>query len=172
MSHNPSAMPKASVSHSLASNRGLDNLRLDRQLCFALYAATHAMTRAYRRELADVGLTYPQYLLMLVLWEQDEASVSVIADTLDLDAATVTPLVKRLEAAGLVARLRIAGDDRIVCVKVQPKGWAIRERVAQVQKRIACRTGLEDAAFERLKTTLLEVAHCMKTAPRRERRRA
>ena len=130
------------------------------------------MTRAYKRALADVGLTYPQYLVMLVLWEQDEASVSMIADALDLDAATVTPLVKRLEAAGWVARLRIAGDDRIVCVKVQPTGWTIRERVAEVQKHIACRTELSPAAFEQLKTTLLDMAHRMNATPAHDRRSA
>lgn len=141
-----------------------DNLRLEQQLCFALYAATHAMTRSYKRALAAIGLTYPQYLVMLVLWEHDGCSVSEVADWLDLDVATVTPLVQRLEAAGRVKRGRVAGDDRMWSLKVQPAGWAIQREVAEIQKTMACSTGLSGPDFERLKASLLDLAARMNHA--------
>ena len=141
------------------------NLQLDQQLCFALYSATHAMTRSYKRALTAVGLTYPQYLVMLVLWEHDGIGISQIAKTLDLDTPSVTPLVRRLELAGWVKRVRVPGDDRISSMKVQPKGWAIQQQVADIQKTMACRSGLEGAEFDRLKASLLEVAARMNQAP-------
>ena len=140
------------------------NLRLDQQLCFALYSATHAMTRSYKRALATVGLTYPQYLVMLVLWERDGIGISEIAGTLDLDTPSVTPLVRRLEAAGWLARVRVPGDQRISSMRVQPKGWAKQRQVADIQKAMACRTGLKDAEFDRLKASLVEVAARMNQA--------
>src|SRR6476661_7262412 len=91
-------------------------LRLDSQLCFALYSANLAMTKVYRRLLADLGLTYPQYLVMLVLWEGDGITVSSLGERLFLDSATLTPLLKRLQAAGLVLRERGLEDERQVLV--------------------------------------------------------
>ena len=135
-----------------------ENLRLDRQLCFALYSATHAMTRSYKRALAAVGLTYPQYLVMLVLWQDDGMSISEVAATLDVDTATVTPLVQRLESAGWVRRMPVPGDQRISSLKVRPKGWAAQRQVADIQASMACRTGLEGAEFDALKESLLELA--------------
>ena len=154
-------MSKANAS---STRRHHKNLQLDQQLCFALYSATHAMTRSYKPALAAVGLTYSQYLVMLVLWEHDGMGISEIAHTLDLDTPTVTPLVKRLEAAGLLRRVRVPGDDRISSMKVQPKGWAIRQQVADIQKTMVCRTGLEGAEFEQLKASLLNVAARMNLA--------
>ncbi len=135
-----------------------ENLQLDQQLCFALYSATHAMTRSYKRALAAVGLTYPQYLVMLVLWERDGLSISEVASTLDLDTATVTPLVQRIESAGWVKRMRVPGDHRISSLKVRPKGRAMQRQVADIQRTMACRTGLERGEFDRLKASLLALA--------------
>lgn len=148
-------MPSSSAK---PARRHHPNLALDRQLCFALYAATHAMTRAYKRMLLGLGLTYPQYLVMLVLWERDGSSISDIAGALDLDAATVTPLVQRLEAGGWVQRLRLPGDNRTVSVTLNPQGWAVQGRVAAIQKAMACRTGLPPAEFDGLKASLLALA--------------
>ena len=134
------------------------NLQLHRQLCFALYSATHAMTRSYKRALAAVGLTYPQYLVMLVLWEHDGIGISEIANTLDLDTPSVTPVLQRLEAAGFVKRSRVPHDDRMSSMTVLPKGWGIQQQVADIQKEMACRTGLKSAEFDRLKASLLEVS--------------
>ena len=154
-------MSKPNVPSQLRRHK---NLQLDRQLCFALYSATHAMTRSYKRALAAVGLTYPQYLVMLVLWEKDGLGISEIANTLDLDTPSVTPVVRRLEAAGFLKRSRVPGDDRMSSMKVQPRGWGIQQQVADIQKAMACHTGLEDAEFDRLKAALLNVSARMNQA--------
>lgn len=135
-----------------------ENLKLDRQLCFAMYSAMHAMTRSYKRALAAVGLTYPQYLVMLALWENDGLGISEIADTLNLDMPSVTPVVQRLEAAGFLKRFRVPGDDRMSSMKVQPKGWEIQRQVADIQAEMACRTGLDREEFDRLKSSLWKVS--------------
>ena len=102
--------------------------RLDHQLCFALYAASLAMTKAYRPLLAPLGLTYPQYLVMLVLWEGDGLTVKQAGERLGLDSGTLTPLLKRLEAAGLLQRLRDAADERRVRLQLTAAGRALRAR--------------------------------------------
>ena len=130
------------------------NLQLDRQLCFAMYSATHAMTRSYRRALAAVGLTYPQYLVMLVLWENDGIGISEIAAILELDTPSVTPVLRRLEAMEFVKRMRVDGDDRMWSMKVQPKGREIQQQVADIQMDMVCRTGLAGAEFDQLKASL------------------
>src|SRR5262245_46268151 len=95
-------------------------LRLDHQLCFALYSSSLAMTRLYKPLLAPLGLTYPQYLVMLVLWEQDEVAVSRLGERLQLDSGTLTPLLKRLEQAELLQRRRDSEDERRVLVTLSP----------------------------------------------------
>jgi DNA-binding MarR family transcriptional regulator len=147
-----------------------ENLRLDRQLCFALYAATHALTRAYRGPLGEVGLTYPQYLVMLVLWEADGLPLGAIARALSLDAATLTPLVKRIEQAGLVSRQRSASDERIVEVRLTGAGRRLQSDVARIQQRVACQTGLAPAEFEDLRRTLHQLVDTMSEATRAESR--
>ncbi len=102
------------------------NLRLDDQLCFGLYAATNAVTRAYRPLLRAIGLTYPQYLVMLVLWEQDQVSVHEIADRLELAPHAISPLLGRLEDAGLVVRRRDTSDRRVVWVGLTQAGLEAR----------------------------------------------
>ena len=103
-------------------------LSLDLQLCFALYSASLAMTKLYKPMLAPLGLTYPQYLAMLVLWEADDVTVTTLGERLMLDSGTLTPLLKRLESAGLVQRLRDATDERRVRVLLTPAGRALRRR--------------------------------------------
>ena len=110
-----------------------DSLRLDNQLCFALYATSHAVTKLYRPLLARVGLTYPQYLVMLVLWEGDRRTVSELGDRLHLDSGTLTPLLKRLEAAGLVLRTRRSSDEREVEVTLTAEGRDLRRAVAEIR---------------------------------------
>ena len=101
------------------------SLRLDDQLCFALYSATNALKKAYRPMLDDLGITYPQYLVMMVLWEKDGQKVSEIGERLFLDSATLTPLLKRLEAGGLIDRRRAAEDERQVIVSLTDTGKAL-----------------------------------------------
>ncbi|WP_280188331.1 MarR family winged helix-turn-helix transcriptional regulator [Delftia sp. PS-11] len=110
-------------------------LKLDNQVCFALYSASLAMTKLYKPLLETIGLTYPQYLVMLVLWENDGLGVSDIGERLTLDSGTLTPLLKRLEASGLVARLRDASDERRVRVTLTAQGRALR---AEAEKIPAC----------------------------------
>lgn len=107
-------------------------LRLDNQLCFALYSTSLAMTKVYKPLLEALDLTYPQYLVMLVLWEQDGLTVSDLGARLYLDSGTLTPLLKRLEAAGLLGRLRDASDERRVRVQLTATGRALRQRAADV----------------------------------------
>ncbi|MBU6246761.1 MAG: MarR family transcriptional regulator [Xanthomonadaceae bacterium] len=121
----------------------LSPLQLDSQLCFSLYAAQLAMTKVYRKLLADLELTYPQYLVMLVLWERDGVTVSQIGERLFLDSATLTPLLKRLEAAGLVQRQRATEDERQVVVSLTAQGRALKRRAGAVPEAIFCATGCE-----------------------------
>jgi DNA-binding MarR family transcriptional regulator len=107
-------------------------LLLDNQLCFALYSASLAMTKLYKPLLDELGLTYPQYLVMLVLWEGDGLMVSELGQRLYLDSGTLTPLLKRLEAAGLVSRLRDVADERRVHVHLTAAGRKLKVRAAKV----------------------------------------
>ncbi|MDP2263498.1 MAG: MarR family transcriptional regulator [Hydrogenophaga sp.] len=107
-------------------------LRLDNQLCFALYSASLAMTKLYKPLLDELGLTYPQYLALLVLWEQDGLGVSELGERLFLDSGTLTPLLKRLEAAGLVSRLRDVQDERRVQVRLTAAGRSLKARAARI----------------------------------------
>ncbi|HEU4670398.1 MAG TPA: MarR family transcriptional regulator [Dyella sp.] len=125
------------------STTTLAPLQLDTQLCFSLYAAQLAMTKVYRKLLADLELTYPQYLVMLVLWERDGVTVSQIGERLFLDSATLTPLLKRLEAAGLVQRQRATEDERQVVVSLTAQGRALKRRAGAVPEAIFCATGCE-----------------------------
>ena len=130
------------------------SLRLDDQLCFALYAATNVITRAYRAPLAKLGLTYPQYLAMLVLWEYGRQTVKSLAERLDLDSSTITPLVKRLAAAGLVHSARDPANQRMLCIQLTSAGRAMRAQAAQIQERVACQTHLRPDEFVALRTQL------------------
>ncbi|MGW0533441.1 MarR family winged helix-turn-helix transcriptional regulator [Streptomyces sp. NPDC003032] len=119
-----------------------DFLRLDSQICFSLHAAARAFNGVYRAALKDLGLTYPQYLVMLVLWEHGELPVKKIGERLRLDSGTLSPLLKRLEAAGHVERRRSVEDERSVGVRLTGQGAALRERALAVPRAIATSTGL------------------------------
>lgn len=136
-------------------------LRLDNQLCFALYAATNRMTRLYQPILATLGLTYPQYLVMLVLWEQAPRSVGAIGEALDLDSGTLTPLLKRLEAAGFVARARDKTDERRVVVSLTDAGLALRERALAVPGELACRVPFDREEAAALREQLKRLQRLM-----------
>ena len=116
-------------------------LLLDNQLCFALYSASLAMTKLYKPLLDALGLTYPQYLVMLVLWEHDDITVSALGERLSLDSGTLTPLLKRMEAAGWLVRQRSAEDERRVQVSLTPVGHELRARAATVPGCVVAQTG-------------------------------
>ena len=141
------------------------SLLLDEQLCFALYSASNHIIRAYRGPLAGIGLTYPQYLTMLVLWQHGEQSVKGLSDRLLLDSSTLTPLLKRLEAAGLINRQRDRSDERVVRVALTPQGQALRSRAAQIQRRVAEKTRLSNQGFIQLRAQLNELTAAFTAAP-------
>ncbi len=126
---------KATSSHSNPE------LLLDNQLCFALYSASLAMTKIYKPVLDAIGLTYPQYLVMLVLWERDGLTVSALGERLSLDSGTLTPLLKRMEVAGIVARKRSGEDERRVEVFVTDSGITLKAQATSVPRCVASQTG-------------------------------
>ncbi|KNE80646.1 MULTISPECIES: MarR family winged helix-turn-helix transcriptional regulator [Streptomyces] len=118
------------------------SLLLQDQLCFALYAASRSVTTRYRPLLDELGLTYPQYLVMLVLWDQDSVSVRELGTALQLESSTLSPLLKRLEAGGLIRRERRADDERSVAVRLTPSGADLREKARTVPPAIGRAMGL------------------------------
>jgi len=129
-------------------------LALDHQLCFALYSASLAMTKLYKPLLEPLKLTYPQYLVMLVLWEGDGSTVSQLGERLALDSGTLTPLLKRLEAAQLVQRLRDAADERRVLLQLTAAGRALKARATSVPAAIASASGCSLSELSELKSQL------------------
>jgi DNA-binding MarR family transcriptional regulator len=119
-----------------------ESLRLDNQVCFPLYAATRAMMQAYQPLLTQLGLTYPQYLVMLVLWESDGVAVKDIGERLYLDSGTLTPLLKRLEEAKLVRRVRSERDERVVDIFLTPEGKRLKRRAQEVPQALFCKLAL------------------------------
>ena len=140
--------------HRTPSVRSADWLLLDHQLCFALYAASLSMTKLYKPLLEPLGLTYPQYLAMLVLWQGDGLTVSQLGERLALDSGTLTPLLKRLEASGLVQRLRDAADERRVLLQLTPAGRALKARAVRVPQAIAAASGCELSELSELTSRL------------------
>lgn len=129
-------------------------LKLDNQLCFAVYAASLAMTKAYKPLLSELGLTYPQYLVLLVLWEQDGLQVSELGERLTLDSGTLTPLLKRMEAAGWLQRQRSTTDERRVQVCLSAEGLALKTRAACVPAHMAQALACDLPELRRLTTEL------------------
>jgi MarR family transcriptional regulator, organic hydroperoxide resistance regulator len=128
--------------------------KLERQLCFAVYSTAHAFTRAYKPILDKVGLTYPQYLVMLVLWEKAELPVKTIGEKLDLDSGTLSPLLKRLEQNGLIKRIRDLRDERQVLVSLTPKGDAMRGEVDTIMGSIGHAIGCTLEEMAEIRTLL------------------
>jgi len=150
------------------------NLRLDDQLCFALYAATNTVIRAYRPLLERIGLTYPQYLVMLVLWQDGEHAVHEIASRLALPPHAISPLLARLDGAGLVVRRREAPDHRVVHVHLTAAGAELQAAASQAQRTVVCRTRLGPNAMDDLRAELHDLVRQMDAdlgLPSRDRRR-
>ena len=129
-------------------------LLLDHQLCFSLYAASLAMTRRYQPLLTKLGLTYPQYIALLALWEHDDVTVSALGDRLALDSGTLTPLLKRMEASGWVTRERDAADERRVRVRLTPAGRALRERAQHIPTSLLTGSGVTATQVRQLTAEL------------------
>jgi DNA-binding MarR family transcriptional regulator len=133
-------------------------LLLDNQLCFAMYSASLAMTKAYKKILAPLEITYPQYLVMLVLWEKDGVTVSELGTRLFLDSGTLTPLLKRMESMGLLHRNRDADDERRVVVSLSDGGRALREKAKAVPQQMSCML----PALDQIKALVVELKQVRK----------
>jgi DNA-binding MarR family transcriptional regulator len=132
-------------------------LELDAQLCFALYSTSLAMTKTYKPLLEKVGLTYPQYLTMLVLWERDALTVKQMAERLSLDSATMTPLLKRLEAQAFVKRVRGTDDERQVYIHLTDEGRALKEAIRGIPGEIYCAAGSNGDRLIKLRDELMRL---------------
>lgn len=147
-------------------------LKLENQLCFPLYAASRLVVQAYAPLLEQLGLTYPQYLVLLVLWERDGATVREIGERLYLDSGTLTPVLKRLDEAGLVRRVRSTADERSVENWLTREGKTLRRRAVKVPQELFCNLGMEDETFNALRGdlhALLERLIAMAAAPSKAR---
>lgn len=140
-------VPKAAISHP-------QDLTLDEALCFALYSASRALTGFYRPFLEELGITYPQYLVLVALWERDGVPVGALAERVRLDYGTLSPLLKRLQGAGLITRERRADDERSVTVSLTEAGRSLRARADCIPAEVVAATGLDTESFEALRETL------------------
>jgi MarR family transcriptional regulator, organic hydroperoxide resistance regulator len=147
---------------------GYPQLELDRQLCFALYTASRAVVRAYAPLLEDAGLTYPQYVTMLVLWEDQDRprSIGELGERLQLDSGTLTPLLKRLASMGYLKRSRDAEDERRVLVTLTAEGLALRDRLAAVPESFLACLGMDVADASALRDQLTELAASLEAGSR------
>ncbi|MBP6094895.1 MAG: MarR family transcriptional regulator [Methyloversatilis sp.] len=136
----------------------IDPMLLDQQLCFALYAATHAITRCYSPGLKALGLTYPQYLVMLVLWQEDALTLKALAERLDLDSPTLTPLLKRLEASGYITRERSRVDERALEIRLTDTGRDLREHAQTVHIEVSMQSGLAPDVMARMRSELQKLS--------------
>lgn len=128
--------------------------QLDGQLCFALYSANLAMNKVYRKQLAALSLTYPQYLVMLVLWERDGLTVSELGERLYLDSATLTPLLKRLQQSGLVSRTRSTEDERQVVIRLTDEGKSMQQHARAIPEGVLCATQCDPELLQAMKQQL------------------
>ena len=145
MSKNPEILPL------------LDSLALENQFCFALYSASLAMTKTYKPFLDKMGLTYPQYLVMLVLWQQDDVLVKTIGESLFLDSGTLTPLLKRLEGSSLIVRTRDEADERQVRITLTKEGRALKRKAQGIPHQVLCASGQSADNLMRLRSELSDI---------------
>jgi DNA-binding MarR family transcriptional regulator len=141
-----------------------DSLKLGNQLCFAVYTAAHAFNAAYKPFLEALGLTYPQYLVLMVLWEQDGLMVKDIGERLSLDSGTITPILKRLEAAGFVTRQRDTKDERQVRVALTKKARDARPKALEMRNAIVCALGDSEAEIQKMKATVDQLHAMLRNA--------
>ena len=146
-----------------------DIVPLERQLCFSVYSAAHAFTAAYKPLLEPFGLTYPQYLVMLALWQKDGVSVKEIGGRLHLDSGTLTPLLKRLQASGYVRRGRDPANERQLRVELTEEGQQLRWKVAEVRKSLVCSLGMTEAPIQALREQVDAMTEALRTMPGKAR---
>jgi DNA-binding MarR family transcriptional regulator len=142
-----------------------DLLALENQVCFALVVASRSVLSLYRPVLEPLGLTHPQYLVMLALWSEDGRSVGTLASTLALEPATLSPLLKRLESAGLVVRRRSTTDERVLVIGLTDAGRALRSEAEAIPQRIAASLGMDPAQLASLRSALQTVTDAAAATP-------
>lgn len=145
-----------------------DQPSVDKQVCFALYAASRATTAVYRPVLDELGLTYPQYLVLLALWERDGRSVGELGATLSLDSGTLSPLLKRLETTGLVERRRVVTDERRVEIRLTERGRELRTKASCIPERLAEASGMSLQEIGELRETLHRLTESLNSFTTRE----
>jgi MarR family transcriptional regulator, organic hydroperoxide resistance regulator len=143
-------------------------LSLDRQLCFALYSASRAMTAAYRAILTALNLTYPQYLVLLVLWEEGRITVGRLGERLQLDSGTLSPLLKRLEANGFVRRERSHTDERLVDVTLTPAGRRLERKAQRIPEQLSSSTGMTEREAADLRDAVRQLTDALNASLRKE----
>ncbi|YCU36305.1 MarR family winged helix-turn-helix transcriptional regulator [Mycobacteroides abscessus] len=143
-------------------------LGLDHQLCFALYSASRAMTAVYRPILTELNLTYPQYLVLLALWEEDRATVSRLGERLRLDSGTLSPLLKRLETNGLIRRERSASDERLVEVTLTPDGRHLERKAQCIPEKLTLATGIAEREATDLRDAVRQLTDALQASLRKE----
>lgn len=146
----------------------MTTLGLDHQLCFALYSASRAMTAAYRPILTELNLTYPQYLALLVLWEEDRVTVGRLGERLRLDSGTLSPLLKRLETNGLIRRERSASDERLVEVTLTPAGRHLERKAQCIPEKLALATGITEREATDLRDAVRQLTDALQASLRKE----
>jgi MarR family transcriptional regulator, organic hydroperoxide resistance regulator len=146
----------------------MDVPSVDRHLCFALYSASRAMTAAYRPILTEMNLTYPQYLVMLVLWEERRITVGRLGERLQLDSGTLSPLLKRLEANGFVRRERSPDDERIVDITLTPAGRRLEGKAQCIPERLFSSTGITERDAADLRDAVRELTDALNASLRKE----
>lgn len=145
------------MSTSCFSNDADELLKLDNQLCFALYSASLAMTKAYKPLLEQLNLTYPQYLVMLILWQQDGITLREIADRMLVDSGALTPVLKRLEQQGLITRRRVSGNERALEICVTEQGASLKQQAVAVVQRISSSCAMELDELTALRQQLVQL---------------
>ncbi|EGF89495.1 transcriptional regulator OhrR [Asticcacaulis biprosthecium C19] len=139
-------------------------LRLENQICFAVYSAAHAFAQAYRPWLEPMGLTYPQYLVMLLLWERDGRSVNELAQPLQLDSGTLTPLLKRMEKAGFLTRSRDEKDERVTRIHLTDFGQSLMEQARRIPVAMLCQSGMDLNRLTELREQVQDLGKSLRQA--------
>ncbi len=147
----------------MSSDPDLPTLLLRNQVCFPLYSAANAVVRAYRPLLDELGITYLQYMVLMLLWEESPQNVKALGQSLNLDSGTLTPLLKRLEAKELVERRRSPEDERVRVISITPQGQALRARAADIPAQLACSIGLPAEKARQLKVLCEELLQAIDT---------
>jgi DNA-binding MarR family transcriptional regulator len=150
-------MAKSSDNHSTLDPQSQKALHLDQQLCFALYSTSLAMTKVYKPLLDKLGLTYPQYLIMLILWQNDGLALKDIGEQLQIDSGALTPVIKRMEAMGLLLRTRNPQNERTLEIRLTKVGWAMQEQAVQVNRTIGVSCRMAEPDIHALRLELVQL---------------